>query len=77
MEYDTLTGTLTHLPKSAKQLGVTVAELKHILNEDRLPHIQVVKVLPSLRQLDPRALEVRDRDADGPRRVKRGRTLAA
>jgi hypothetical protein len=64
MEYDTLAETYTHLPKFAKQLGVTVTELRRILNEDWLPHIRVVKVPPSLRQLDPRALAVRDRDAD-------------
>jgi hypothetical protein len=64
MEYDTLTETVTHLPKFAGDLGVTVAELRRILNEDWLPHIQVVRLPPSLRQLDPRALAVRDSDPD-------------
>lgn len=64
MEYETLTETAKKLPKFARDLGVTVAELRRILNEEWLPHIQVVKVPPSLRRLDPRALAVRDSDAD-------------
>jgi hypothetical protein len=64
MEYDTLTETGKKLPKFARDLGVTVAELRRLLNEEWLPHIQVVKLPPSLRQLDPRALSVRDSDAD-------------
>lgn len=50
--------------KAARDLGVTRAELIRILNEDWLPHIEVVKIPPRLRQVDPRALEVRDREAD-------------
>ncbi|MGH3394033.1 MAG: hypothetical protein ACRDPO_05020 [Streptosporangiaceae bacterium] len=65
MEYDTLAETGRKLPKFARDLGVTVAELRRILNEEWLPYIQVVKLPPSLRQLDPRALSVRDSDADG------------
>jgi hypothetical protein len=64
MEYDTLIETQRKLTKFARDLGVTTAELTRILNEDWLPHIKVVKIPPSLRQVDPRALEVRDRDAD-------------
>lgn len=64
MEYDTLIETGKKLPKFARDLGVTVAELQRILNQEWLPHIQVVKLPPSLRQLDPRALSVRDHDAD-------------
>jgi hypothetical protein len=64
MEYDTLTETGKKLPKFARDLGVTVAELRRILNEEWLPNIQIVKLPPSLRQLDPRALSVRDSDAD-------------
>lgn len=64
MEYDTLIETLSHLPKFAAQFGVTVAELQRMLAEDWLPHIQVVKLPPSLRKLDPRATAVRDKDAD-------------
>ncbi len=64
MELETLTETLSHLPKFAKQFGVTVAELRRMLAEDWLPHIQVVKLPPSLREADPRAADVRDKDAD-------------
>jgi hypothetical protein len=64
MEFDTLSETLSHLPKFAAQFGVTVAELRRMLAEDWLPHIQVVKLPPSLRKLDPRAAAVRDKDAD-------------
>jgi len=64
MEYDTLAETGKKLPKFARDLDVTVAELRRILNEEWLPHIQVVKLPPSLRQLDPRALAVRSSDAD-------------
>jgi hypothetical protein len=64
MEYSTLTETGARLPKFADQLGVPVANLRLMFNEDWLPHIDVVKLPASLRQADPRALEVRDRDAD-------------
>jgi hypothetical protein len=64
MEYDTLTETETRLPKFADQLGVPVADLRRVLNEDWLPHVDVVKLPASLRQADPRALQVSDRDAD-------------
>jgi len=63
MEYNTLTETSEKLPKFAGQLGVPVAELRRILNEDWLPHIEVVQLPSSLRAADPRALAVRDRDA--------------
>jgi len=63
MEYDTLTETETRLPKFAGQLGVPVADLRRVLNEDWLPHVDVVNLPASLRQADPRALQVRDRDA--------------
>jgi hypothetical protein len=64
MEYDTLTETGEKLPKFARDLHVTVAELRRVLNEEWLPHIQVVKLPPSVRRLDPRALSVRDSDSD-------------
>jgi hypothetical protein len=64
MEYDTLIETDEKLPKFADQLGVTVTELRRILNQDWLPNIGVVRLPPALRELDPRALLVRDRDAD-------------
>ena len=64
MEYDTLVETSERLPRFAKQLGVPATELKRALNRDWLPHIEVVKLPPSLRQIDQRALAVRDRDAD-------------
>lgn len=64
MEYDTLVETSERLPKFAKQLGVPTIELKRALNKDWLPHIDVVKLPPSLRQVDQRALAVRERDAD-------------
>ena len=64
MEYDTLIETDEKLPKFADQLGVTVSELRRILNQDWLPNIEVVRLPLTLRELDPRALLVRDRDAD-------------
>jgi hypothetical protein len=64
MEYDTLIETDEKLPKFADQLGVTVSELRRILNRNWLPNIEVVRLPPTLRELDPRALLVRDRDAD-------------
>ena len=64
MEYDTLVEAEQRLPRFADQLGVPVAELRKIINDDWLPHIDVVKLPASLRQVDPRALAVRDRDAD-------------
>ena len=64
MEFETLSETLSRLPRFAAQFGVTAAELRRMLAEDWLPHIQVVKLPPSLRKLDPRAAAVRDKDAD-------------
>jgi len=64
MEYDTLVETSRRLARFAGQLGVPVAELRRIVDEDWLPHIDVVKLPDSLRQADPRALQVRERDAD-------------
>ena len=62
MEYDTLLETNERLPKFADQLGASVPELRRILNEDWLPHIDVVQLPAGLRELDPRALRVRDGD---------------
>jgi hypothetical protein len=62
MEYDTLTELEARLPKFADQLGVSVVDLRQVLNEDWLPHVDVVKLPALLRQADPRALQVRDRD---------------
>ncbi len=43
------------------------AEQRRMLNDDWLPHVDVVKLPASLRQADPRAMEVHDRDtADFP-----------
>jgi len=39
-----------------------VAELRRIINEDWLPHVDVVKLPVALRQADRRALEVRNAD---------------
>lgn len=64
MEYDTLTETAARLPRFAGQLGVPTADLRRFLNEDWLPYTAVVRLPPELRQADPRALEVRARDAD-------------
>jgi hypothetical protein len=67
MEYDTLTETGERLARFADQLHVPVADLRRILNEDWLPHVEVVKLPASMRQVDPRTLEVRARDsADFP-----------
>jgi hypothetical protein len=62
MEYDTLAETAEKLPKFAGQFGVPVADLRRMLNDDWLPHVDVVQLPASMRQADPRALEVRDRD---------------
>jgi hypothetical protein len=62
MEYDTLAETGKKLPKFADQLGVPLTDLRRVLNDDWLPHIDVVKLPVSLRGADPRALQVRDRD---------------
>src|SRR5260370_11397385 len=64
MEYDTLVETQRKLSKFAKGLGVREADLRRILNEDWLPHIEVVKIPPRLRQVDRRALEVSESDPD-------------
>lgn len=53
MEYDTLIETDEKLPKFADQLGVTVSELRRILNQDWLPNIEVVRLPPTLRKLAP------------------------
>ncbi len=44
MEYDTLAETAARLPRFAGQLGVPVAELRRVLNEDWLPHTAVVRL---------------------------------
>ncbi len=62
MEYDTLVETDRKLPKFAGQLGVSVPELRRILNEDWLPHVDAVRLPPRFRELDPRAVLVRDGD---------------
>jgi hypothetical protein len=64
MEYDTLVEAEEKLPKFAGQLGISVAELRQILNQDWLPNIDVVRLPPGLRKLDPRALLVRADDVD-------------
>lgn len=66
MEYDTLVETDEKLPKFADQLGVTVPELRRIVNDDWLPHIDVVQLPAGLRELDPRAVRVRDGDGVRP-----------
>jgi hypothetical protein len=63
MEYETLAETGDRLPRFAAQFGVPVADLRRMLNEDWLPHVDVVRLPAALRQADPRAAEVRDRDA--------------
>lgn len=64
MEYDTLVETGQKLPKFAEQFGIPVTELRSTLNQDWLPHIEVVRLPSALREVDPRALLVRDHDAD-------------
>jgi hypothetical protein len=63
MEYDTLVETQLRLPKFASDFGVTVGELKAIINE-WLPSIAVVKLPLALRQVDERASDVRACDPD-------------
>lgn len=58
MEHDTLIETAARLPKFAGQLSVPVADLRRVLNEDWLPYVDVVKLPASLREADPRALQV-------------------
>ena len=64
MEYDTLVETNARLPRFAKQFKAPESELRRVLNEDWLPYIEVVKLPPSLRELDRRALAVREKDTD-------------
>jgi hypothetical protein len=64
MEYETLEELCRKLPKFSLDLKVPISELRRILNEDWLSYIRVVKIPDDLRSLDPRALEVRDLDAD-------------
>ena len=64
MEYETLIETGRKLPKFAKDLDVTTAELLRIFNEEWLPYITVVRLAPELRRLDQRAGEVRELDQD-------------
>src|SRR5262245_17905922 len=64
MEYDTLVETEQKLPKFAEQFGIPVTDLRRALNEDWLPNIDVVRLPPTLRTLDPRALQVRECDVD-------------
>ena len=66
MEYDTLVETRRKLLKFAGQLGVSVDELRRILNQHWLSNIEVVRIPPGLRELDPRALRVRDGDEVRP-----------
>lgn len=64
MEYDTLVELQRKLPKFAKGLAVTAGELARILNEDWLPSIKVVRLPSALRQVDQRAIDVREKDPD-------------
>jgi hypothetical protein len=64
MEYDTLVETGQKLPKFAEQFGIPVTDLRRALNNDWLPNIDVVRLPPALRKLDPRALQVRKCDVD-------------
>lgn len=64
MECDTLKETAEVLPQFAQGLGTTVSELTRILNVDWLPYIDVVQLPEWLRSLDPRAVAVKEKDAD-------------
>lgn len=64
MERDTLTETYRKLPKFAEQLGVSTSVLVRMFKSDWLPHIRIVSLPPGYRDIDPRATEVRDLDAD-------------
>ena len=63
MERETLVETCRKLPKFAKDFGVTVGQLRRIINE-WMPSINVVSLPPALREIDKRALDVRERDQD-------------
>ena len=63
MEYDTLVETEQKLPKFAGQLGISVAELRQILNQDWLP-ISRWFASPGAPGAGSAALLVRDGDVD-------------
>lgn len=64
MEQDTLDETCQRLPRFAQQLGVPTSRLASLFAREWLPHIRVVALPPALRELDARAIGVRDLDAD-------------
>lgn len=64
MEHETVIETWNRLPRFAEQLGVPVLDLQRIFADQWLPLISVVKLPEGLRQLDERALTVRDLDPE-------------
>ncbi len=62
MERDTLDETCRRLPRFAQQLGVPAERLSDLFAREWLPHIRIVVLPPALRELDARALAVRDLD---------------
>lgn len=64
MEYDTLIETWDRLPRFAEQLKVPVSDLQRLFSESWLPMISVVRLPDGLREIDTRALAVRDLDVD-------------
>ena len=64
MELDTLNETWKRLPRFAEQLDVPLATLQGMFANDWLPLLSIVSIPEFLRQIDGRAMAVRDLDFD-------------
>jgi hypothetical protein len=64
MERDTLQETCERLPRFASQFGVPLLKLQRLFAEEWLPWISIVSLPDLVRELDARAVHVRDLDAD-------------
>jgi hypothetical protein len=64
MEQETLIETCEKLPSFAAQFKIEISTLTRMFARDWLPHIRIVSIPSQLRELDPRALAVRNLDAD-------------
>ncbi len=64
MEHDTVIETWNRLPRFADQLAVPLLDLQRMFADDWLPLISVLQLPEGLRQLDERALTVRDLDPE-------------